>query len=163
VAPAPGREGARGVGPFPIRFLSVGSVQSFFGSRGPSGARSFSGAAMKMIEALVAPERLGDIKEALSRVEVFRLTVSEATGLERPGGPASAGGASKAAGAAGAPFEARPRVRLEIAVNEAFVAPTVEAIRSACGGTGAGGGRIWIHPLRDAIRVRTGERGPEAI
>jgi nitrogen regulatory protein P-II 2 len=148
---------------------------------------------MKLIEALVAPERLGDVKEALSRVEVFRLTVSEVTGLERPprsssalpagtgtasalpAGAASAASAAGAAGAAGAgsgasrgsagagAFEPRPRVRLEIAVNEAFVVPTVEAIRSACGGPSGGGGRIWIHPLKDAIRVRTGERGPEAI
>lgn len=106
---------------------------------------------MKLIEAIVAPERLGDVKEALSRVEVFRLTVSDVSGLER------------AADGSDAPFEARPRVRLEIAVNENFVLPTVEAIRSACGGGSRGGGRIYIHPLRDVIRVRTGERGPEAI
>jgi len=103
---------------------------------------------MKMIEAVVAPERLGDVKEALSRVEVFRLTVSDVTGLER---------------AEGSAFEPRPRVRLEVAVNEGFVKPTLEAIRSACGGDGGGGGRVYVHELRDVIRVRTGERGPEAI
>ena len=115
---------------------------------------------MKMIEAVVAPERLGDVKEALSRVEVFRLTVSDVTGLERP----RSGGQ--------APFEPRPRVRLEIAVNEGFVRPTLEAIRSACAGRpgeagrpgdGKDGGRIFVQELRDVIRVRTGERGPEAI
>jgi nitrogen regulatory protein P-II 1 len=103
---------------------------------------------MKMIEAVVAPERLGDVKEALSRVEVFRLTVSDVTGLER-----SAGGA----------FEPKPRVRLEIAVNEGFVRPTIEAIRSACGRAEGGGGRVYVQELRDVVRVRTGERGPEAI
>jgi nitrogen regulatory protein P-II 2 len=103
---------------------------------------------MKMIEAVVAPERLGDVKEALSRVEVFRLTVSDVTGLERGKGSA---------------FEPRPRVRLEVAVNEGFVKPTLEAIRSACGGDDGGGGRVYVHELRDVIRVRTGERGPEAI
>lgn len=105
---------------------------------------------MKMIEAVVAPERLGDVKEALSRVEVFRLTVSDVTGLERTAG-------------AGAPFEPRPRVRLEVAVNENFVRPTLEAIRAACGGPEGGGGRIFVQELRDVVRVRTGERGPEAI
>ncbi len=105
---------------------------------------------MKMIEAVVAPERLGDVKEALSRVEVFRLTVSDVSGLERTSRE-------------GVPFEARPRVRLEVAVNEAFVRPTVEAIRAACGGPEGGGGRIFVQELRDVIRVRTGERGPEAI
>ena len=107
---------------------------------------------MKMIEAVVAPERLGDVKEALSRVEVFRLTVSDVSGLDRT-----------RAGGEGTPFEARPRVRLEVAVNENFVRPTVEAIRAACGGPEGGGGRIYIQELRDVIRVRTGERGPEAI
>jgi nitrogen regulatory protein P-II 1 len=102
---------------------------------------------MKMIEAVVAPERLGDVKEALSRVEVFRLTVSDVTGLER----------------AGDRFDPRPRVRLEIAVNENFVRPTVEAIRSSCGGAEGGGGRIYVQELKDVIRVRTGERGTEAI
>lgn len=110
---------------------------------------------MKLIEAVVAPERLGDVKEALSRVEVFRLTVSDVTGLERGKAAGSGGG--------GAPFEPSPRVRLEIAVNEGFVRPTVEAIRSACGGEDGGGGRIYVQELRDVIRVRTGERGTEAI
>ncbi len=105
---------------------------------------------MKMIEAVVAPERLGDVKEALSRVEVFRLTVSDVTGLSK-------------AGAGGPGFVPLPRVRLEIAVNENFVRPTVEAIRSACEGEEGGGGRIFVQELRDVIRVRTGERGPEAI
>ena len=109
---------------------------------------------MKMIEAVVAPERLGDVKEALSRVEVFRLTVSDVTGLERGTG---------LNGAKGGDFEPRARVRLEIAVNEGFVRPTVEAIRSACGGSEGGGGRVYVHELRDVVRVRTGERGPEAI
>jgi nitrogen regulatory protein P-II 1 len=109
-----------------------------------------------MIEAVVAPERLGDVKEALSRVEVFRLTVSDVTGLER-----GTAGAAPAKG--GAAFEPRPRVRLEIAVNEGFVRPTVEAIRSACGGEDGGGGRIYVQELRDVVRVRTGERGSEAI
>ena len=111
---------------------------------------------MKMIEAVVAPERLGDVKEALSRVEVFRLTVSDVTGVSRPQGSGSSPSAT-------GPFEAVPRVRLEIAVNEAFVRPTVEAIRSACEGEDGGGGRIFVLELRDVIRVRTGERGPEAI
>ncbi len=106
---------------------------------------------MKLVEAVVAPERLGDVKEALNRVAVVRLTVSDVTGLERTGS------------APDAPFEAKSRVRLEIAVNENFLQPTVEAIRSACGGDAGGGGRIYVHPLRDVIRVRTGERGPEAI
>ena len=144
------RSARTGLSTAPVGNLSGPSVEC---PGGPNGFPSSipPGAIMKMIEAIVAPERLGDVKEALSRVEVFRLTVSDVTGLERGDG------------AAGVPFEPRPRVRLEIAVNENFVRPTLEAIRSACGGEEGGGGRVYVQTLRDVIRVRTGERGPEAI
>jgi len=128
------RSARTGLSTAPVGNLSGPSVEC---PGGPNGFPSSipPGAIMKMIEAIVAPERLGDVKEALSRVEVFRLTVSDVTGLERGDG------------AAGVPF----------------VRPTLEAIRSACGGEEGGGGRVYVQTLRDVIRVRTGERGPEAI
>ena len=114
---------------------------------------------MKLIQAVIDPSRLTAVKDALSAVEVFRLTVSDVTGLGRPSeGP-------------GLRFETRPRIRLDIAVNESFVRPTVEAIYSAVreGRTSEEAEdverdeRILVLPLKDAIRIRTGERGPEAI
>jgi nitrogen regulatory protein P-II 1 len=118
---------------------------------------------LKLIEALVDPARLGEVKEALSAVEVFRMTVSDVTGLQRSSDSAD--------------WQPSTLVRLEIAVNEDFVQPTLAAIRSAGGeGDATGdrgdgtetegaddGQRIHVHTLKDVIRVRTGERGPEAI
>jgi nitrogen regulatory protein P-II 2 len=111
---------------------------------------------MKLVQAVIDPARLAAVKDALSEVEVFRLTVSDVTGLVRPAdGP-------------GLRFESRARVRLDVAVNESFVRPTLEAIfRAVREGEGAGGAegdeRILVLPLKDVIRIRTGERGPEAI
>jgi len=112
---------------------------------------------MKLVQATIDPARLADVQEALSAVEVFRLTVSDVTGLGRPtDGP-------------GLTFDSRPQVRLDIAVNESFVRPTLEAIFEAAGGNGDDDAdpldreRILVLPLKDVIRIRTGERGPEAI
>jgi nitrogen regulatory protein P-II 1 len=111
---------------------------------------------MKLIQAMIDPAHLAAVKDALSAVEVFRLTVSDVTGLDRP----SEG--------RGLRYEARPRVRLDIAVNESFVRTTVDAIfravrEAAEEGEGEDDERILVLPLKDAIRLRTGERGPEAI
>ena len=104
---------------------------------------------MKLVQATIDPARLVDVQEALSAVDVFRLTVSDVTGLARPSeGP-------------GMTFDSRPQVRLDVAVNESFLRPTLEAIFSAAREETPG--RILVLPLTDVIRIRTGERGPEAI
>ncbi|MBI4566787.1 MAG: P-II family nitrogen regulator [Planctomycetes bacterium] len=112
---------------------------------------------MKYVTAFIPPDRLEAVKEALGAVEVFRLTVSDAQALGRtPPGGASPGAESI--------FRLAPQARLEIAVNEAFVEPTVSAIARA--GLADGDdreGRIFVLELADAVRIRTGERGPEAI
>ncbi len=109
---------------------------------------------MKLVQATIDPGRLADVQEALSAVDVFRLTVSDVTGLAVLGdGP-------------GMTFDSRPQVRLDVAVNESFLRPTLEAIFSATrekAGDSADPGRILVLPLTDVIRIRTGERGPEAI
>jgi nitrogen regulatory protein PII len=111
---------------------------------------------MKLIQAVIDPARLSAVQDALSAVDVFRLTVSEVAGLDRPSqGP-------------GLRFESRARVRLDVAVNESFVRPTVDAIyRAVREGREEGAvdrdERILVLPLKDVIRIRTGERGPEAI
>lgn len=115
---------------------------------------------MKYIVAIVQPSRLEAVKDALSKVEVFRLTVSDVQGLGRQKGHTEI--------YRGHEYEVSlvRKVKLEIAVNEEFVEPTVEAIirgaRTGEEGT-IGDGKIFIMPLDDAIRIRTGERGGEAI
>jgi nitrogen regulatory protein P-II 1 len=114
---------------------------------------------MKYIIAIVQPSRLEAVKEALSKVEVFRLTVSDVQGLGRQKGHTEI--------YRGHEYQVNliRKVKLEIAVNEEFVEPTIEAIiRGARTGEGKiGDGKIFILPLEDAIRIRTGERGGEAI
>lgn len=115
---------------------------------------------MKYIIAVVQPSRLEAVKEALSNVEVFRLTVSDAQGLGRQKGHTEV--------YRGHEYQVNlvQKVKLEIAVNDEFVEPTIEAIVRG-GRTGEegkiGDGKIFVLPLEDCVRIRTGERGGEAI
>ncbi len=115
---------------------------------------------MKYIIAVVQPSRLEAVKEALSNVEVFRLTVSDAQGLGRQKGHTEV--------YRGHEYQVNlvQKVKLEIAVNDEFVEQTIEAIVRG-GRTGEegkiGDGKIFVLPLEDCVRIRTGERGGEAI
>ncbi len=115
---------------------------------------------MKLIIAIIQPNKLEAVKEALSKVEVFRLTVLDCQGFGRQKGHSEL--------YRGHEFTTNllRKIELQIAVNEDFVAPTVNAILQA-GRSGSegkiGDGKIFILPLEDAVRIRTGERGPEAI
>ena len=115
---------------------------------------------MKLILAVIPPGRLEAVKEALSRVEVFRLTVVDVQGFGRQKGQTEFYRGHELT------VNMLRKVQLQIAVNEDFVEPTVSAIMEA-GRTGPegriGDGKIFILPLEDCIRIRTGERGPEAI
>ncbi|MFM7116083.1 MAG: P-II family nitrogen regulator [Planctomycetota bacterium] len=115
---------------------------------------------MKLIIAIIQPQALESVKAALTDVEVFRLTIMDCQGFGRQKGRSEN-------------FEKddfapnlRRKVQLQIAVNEAFVEPTIAAIIKG-GRTGEkgeiGDGKIFVLPLDDCIRIRTGERGPEAI
>ena len=115
---------------------------------------------MKLIIAVIQPTKLEAVKEALSQVEVHRLTVAEVQGFGRQKGQTEM--------YRGQTFTVNllRKVELQIAVNEDFVEPTVRAIVEAAraGPEGKiGDGKIFILPLEDCIRIRTGERGPEAI
>ncbi len=115
---------------------------------------------MKYIIAVVQPSRLEAVKEALSNVEVFRLTVSDAQGLGRQKGHTEV--------YRGHEYQVNlvQKVKIEIAVNDEFVEPTIEAIVRG-GRTGEegkiGDGKIFVLPLEDCVRIRTGERVGEAI
>ena len=115
---------------------------------------------MKLIIAIVQPSKLEAIKAALTEVEVFRLTVMDCQGFGRQKGQTEV--------YRGHEFTVNllRKVRLEIAVNDQFVEPTIEAIIKGgrTGETGEiGDGKIFVLPLDDCIRIRTGERGSEAI
>ncbi len=115
---------------------------------------------MKLILAIIKPDKLDLVKEALNRVEVFRLTVVDVQGFGRQKGQSEIYRGHELT------VNMMRKVQLQIAVNEDFVEPTVAAIVEAAR-TGAegriGDGKIFILPLEDCVRIRTGERGPEAI
>ena len=115
---------------------------------------------MKLIIAIIQPHRLEAVKQALADVEVFRLTVMDVQGFGRQRGQAEV--------YRGHEFSVNllRKVQLMIGVNDAFVEPTIEAIIKG-GRTGPAGeigdGKIFVLPMEDCIRIRTGERGGEAI
>ncbi|HUY35637.1 MAG TPA: P-II family nitrogen regulator [Pirellulales bacterium] len=115
---------------------------------------------MKLIIAIIQPSRLEAVKDALTEVEVFRLTVMDVQGFGRQKGHTEM--------YRGHEFTVNllRKVQLQIAVNDEFVEPTIEAIVKGgrSGATGEiGDGKIFVIPLDDCIRIRTGERGSEAI
>jgi nitrogen regulatory protein P-II 2 len=117
---------------------------------------------MKWIVAIIQPHRLDSVKQALTDVEVFRLTVSDVQGYGRQKGHTEY-------------FRGQPmqvnlirKVRLDIAVNDNFVQPTINAVvkgaRSGAGGKGqVGDGKIFVIPLDQVVRVSDGQTGSEAI
>ena len=115
---------------------------------------------MKMIEAIIQPAKLEAVKEALTEVEVVRLTISDVQGFGRQKGHTEVYRGHEYT------VNLLRKVKLQIAVNDDFVEPTVAAIikagRSDEDGK-VGDGKIFILPLEECIRIRTGERGPEAI
>ena len=115
---------------------------------------------MQKIEAIIQPSKVDSVKDALVEIGVNGMTILEARGHGRQKGHTEVYRGHEIA------VNLLRKVQLQIAVNEDFVEPTVNAILEA-GRTGPegriGDGKIFILPLEDCIRIRTGERGPEAI
>ena len=115
---------------------------------------------MKLIVAIIQPSRLDAVKAALTEVEVFRLTVLDCQGFGRQKGQTEVYGGGEFA------TSLLRKVQLQIAVNDDFVEPTINAIirggRSGEKGE-IGDGKIFVMPLDDCVRIRTGERGGDAI
>jgi len=115
---------------------------------------------MKLIIAIIQPSKLEEVKAALSAVEVVRLTIMDCQGFGRQKGQTEVYRGREIS------VNLLRKVQLQIAVNEEFVEPTVNAIIKGgrSGETGEiGDGKIFILPMDDCIRIRTGERGSEAI
>ncbi len=115
---------------------------------------------MKLIVAIIRPEKLEDVQRALAERDVYLMTVTDVRGCGRQGGYTEL--------YRGTEVNVRlvSKLKLEIAVTEPFVEAAVEAIVHAArtGVTGTiGDGKIFVLPLEDCVRIRTGERGSEAI
>jgi len=112
---------------------------------------------MKMIVAIIKPFKLDEVKEALQEVGLQGITVSEARGFGRQKGHTEL--------YRGAEYivDFLPKVKIEVVVEDKMVERTVEAIISAAKTGRIGDGKIFIMPIEDVIRIRTGEHGEDAV
>ena len=112
---------------------------------------------MKKIEAIIKPFKLDEVKEALAKVGVEGMTVTEVKGFGRQKGHTEL--------YRGAEYvvEFLPKVKLEILVDDDRAAVIAKAIEDAARSGQIGDGKIFILPVEEALRIRTGERGPSAI
>ena len=112
---------------------------------------------MKMIIAIIQPHRLEEVKEALYEADVNLMTVSEVLGHGRQLGVTEIYRGVKESG------NLLRKIRLEIAVNDNFLDPTIKAIVKGAKTGELGDGKIFVYDLKDCIRIRTEERGYVAI
>lgn len=112
---------------------------------------------MKLVTAIIQPDRLDEVKQELYNVEVNLITVSEVLGHGRQKGVTEVYRGVKETG------NLLRKVRIEIAVNESFVEPTIQAIIKGARTGEVGDGKIFVLDLKDCIRIRTGEKGNLAI
>jgi nitrogen regulatory protein P-II 1 len=111
----------------------------------------------KKIEAIIRPEQLNDVKKALHEVGIIGMNVSEIRGHGRQGG-------IKLNGRNGHyTVDLLPRIQLNIILSDHNVEKTVEVIQTSAVTGNIGDGLIFIYPVEDVIRIRTGERGREAL
>ena len=112
---------------------------------------------MKMIEAIIKPFKLDEVKEALNEIGIEGITVSEVKGFGRQKGHTEL--------YRGAEYvvDFIPKVKLEVAVADELVAKVVETIENTAKTGRIGDGKIFVLSLEEAVRIRTGERGSEAI
>ena len=112
---------------------------------------------MKLVVAIIQPHRLPAVKQALYDAQVYKITVSNALGCGEEKGYSET--------FRGVQHEVTllRKVRLEIAVNEDFVDPTIDAIVEGARSNEVGDGKIFVMDLPECVRIRTGERGVRAI
>jgi nitrogen regulatory protein P-II 2 len=112
---------------------------------------------MKLIVAFIQPEKLNSVKQALYDAEVYKMSVTNALGCGQQKGYHES--------YRGADIEVNllKKVRIEIAVNEDFVQKTIDAVIKGARTGKIGDGKIFVLDLADCIRIRTGEKGKEAI
>ena len=112
---------------------------------------------MKKIEAIIEPFKLDEVKEALQDVGIQGITVTEAKGFGRQKGHTEL--------YRGAEYvvDFLPKVKIEVVLDDALAERAIEAIQNAARTGRIGDGKIFISQIDEAIRIRTGERGPDAV
>ena len=112
---------------------------------------------MKRIEAVIKPFKLDEVKESLANIGIQGMTVSEVKGFGRQKGH------SELYRGAEYVVEFLPKIKLELLLEDAKVAAVVEAIQGAARTGRIGDGKIFVTPVEEIVRIRTGERGESAI
>lgn len=112
---------------------------------------------MKLITAIIKPFKLDDVKGALEAAGVNGMTISEASGFGRQRGH------TEVYRGAEYTVDLVPKVRVEVVVDDAQADSIVDAIVSAARTDKIGDGKVWVMPVDTVVRVRTGERGGEAL
>jgi nitrogen regulatory protein P-II 1 len=112
---------------------------------------------MRKVEAIIKPFKLDEVKEALSGIGIQGMTVTEVKGFGRQKGHTEL--------YRGAEYvvDFLPKIKIEITVSDEMVEKVVEVIVEAANTGRIGDGKIFVFPLDEAVRIRTGERGPDAV
>ncbi len=112
---------------------------------------------MKLVTAIIKPFKLDDVREALSEIGVQGITVTEVKGFGRQKGHTEL--------YRGAEYvvDFLPKVKLEVAVDTDMAEKVIESIRNAANTGKIGDGKIFVSPVEEVIRIRTGETGAEAL
>ena len=112
---------------------------------------------MKLILAIIQPSKLEAVKEALSKVEVFRMTIVDVQGFGRQKGH------TEVYRGAEYTVDFVPKVRVEVLVDEEDAGRVLDAMVDAARTGKIGDGKVFVEPLEEAVRIRTGERGDNAV
>jgi nitrogen regulatory protein P-II 1 len=112
---------------------------------------------MKRIEAIIKPYKLDDVKERLRAIGVTGMTVCEVKGFGRTGGKTEVYRGSAYV------VDFVPKIRLEVVTTDAMASDVVDAIVTAAKTGKIGDGKIFVTPIDEAIRIRTGEKGEDAV
>ena len=112
---------------------------------------------MKLITAIIKPFKLEDVKNALEAIDVKGMTVSESSGFGRQGGH------TEVYRGAEYTVDLVPKVRLEVLIASERLDEVLETIIKAAHTGKIGDGKVWVTPIEEVIRVRTGERGTDAL
>jgi nitrogen regulatory protein P-II 1 len=112
---------------------------------------------MKLVVAVVKPFKLDEVKDALKAIGVQGLTIGEVQGFGRQGGH------TETYRGAEYTIDLVPKIRVEVLVEEKDVTSVVDTIITSAKTGRIGDGKVWIMPVEDLVRIRTGERGADAV
>jgi nitrogen regulatory protein P-II 1 len=112
---------------------------------------------MKKIEAIIKPFKLDDVKNALHEVGVTGMTVTEVKGFGRQKGHTEVYRGAEYV------IDFLPKIKVEVVLDDALVERAVQAVMDAARTDKIGDGKIFVVPVEQAVRIRTGEQGPDAV